>query len=326
MPKQTVSKIKFNRIFLVPIFIVLLGAGIFYFKKLSSTTKIMDNFPIMVINDGQNAVYQEVKVAKDKIEKEIVVSNLKGEDQKEVKIYEYIPKEVAEKVSELEFSVQPQIIENDPIVLWQVEPSGPKPVQINYTVKKRMEETQCLHPKYINEMQNVYKLDPFDFNDCSKYLHIKFLDAVYKNQKRREQEEKDKVQLIQPGEEQYKDIQKKAKETIKATKTKSTPSKISAKEAIAIVKKNSQYSVRYNTQPNLECKATFSNEDQGWRVICSGRNLIVNKSYLQEFYYEFYLVAKDGKTWKEKAVYEKTKDTITGQSFPVSGEPMWGVQ
>ncbi len=293
------------------IFLILGGAGFYFFQQKSSQTKILDNFPIMIINNGQAAIYQEVEVSRDGIKKEIVVSRVGEGEQKETKIYEYIPKEVAQKASEIEFSIQPQIIEDDPFVLWKVEPSISESVQLSYSVRVVKETTQCVEKGYIIDMKNVYKLDPYNFNDCYKYLHIKFLDAVYQNQKRREQEEKDKTQLIQPGEAKYQEIQQKAKKKIAgqvkptATPKSNSDSKISAEEAIAIVKKNygNDRSEKYHLgEYNLECKATFNQEDRGWRIICSRFNFVVDGSYLREFFYEFYLVSKDGKSWKNEGV------------------------
>lgn len=310
-------------ILLISVTLLLISALAIYYFFFQSQTKTLDNFPIMVIND-QTAVYQEVLVSKNKLEKNIIVSSFKNGNQQEVKIYEEIPKEIAEKASELEFSVQPQIIEEDPIILWDLgSPEANQPVKLTY--KKRMEETQCAKPKYVNEMQNIYKLDPFDFNDCSKYLHIKFLDAMYKNQKRREQEEKDKVQLIQPGEAKYSEIQQKAKKKIaEQAKPTTAPkvdnsSKMSAEEAIAAIKK-CQYS-EYQKW-GLDCKATYSPEDQGWRVICGRRNFKSN-NYTMNFHYEYYLV-KDGKC-KQLELYESVTD-YNGYTFPTTGKPMWGIQ
>lgn len=304
---------------LIVVLLTLALGGYFYFQK-PQQAKTLDDFPIMVINNGQTAVYQEVKVTKNKIEKEIVVSRLGNDDQKEIKIYEYIPKEVAQKASDLKFNVQPQILEDDPIVLWQVERSSPEPVRLNYSVKVAWETTQCIDKGYAADMKNVYKLDPYNFDDCYKYLHIKFLDAVYKNQQRREQEERDRVKLIQPGEKQYQEIQKKAKEVLKAAQVKPSGSKISAQEAISAIKK-CQFA-EYQKW-GLECKATFSQEDSGWRVICSRQNFKEN-NYTMNFHYEFYTV-KEGKSCKQVGLYESVTD-YNGYTFPTTGEPMWGVK
>lgn len=306
-----------------PLFLILavvlaiLSLGVYYFF-LKPQVKTLDDFPIMVINNGQTAVYQEVKVTKDKIEKEIVVSSLGNDNQKEIKIYEYIPKEVAQKASELKFNVQPQILEDDPIVLWKVDRSNPEPVQLGYSVKIAWETTQCIDKGYAADMKNVYKLDPYNFDDCYKYLHIKFLDAVYKNQKRREQEGKDQVKLIQPGEKQYQEIQKKAKELLKPVKPSN--SKISAQEAVLAIKK-CQFS-EYQKW-GLQCNATFAPEDPGWRVICGRRNFVQN-NYTFNWHYEFYKV-KDNKSCMQLGLYESNTDSL-GNTSPVIGAPMWGIK
>lgn len=324
-------------IFLILIAVLLISALGIYRFFLKPHAKILDDFPIMVINNGQTAVYQEVKVAKDRLEKQIIVSNLKQDNQKEVKIYENIPKEVAQKASEIEFSIQPRIIEDDPFVLWDVEgPEVNQPIQLTYTVKKKMEDTQCLNVKDINEMQNVYKLDPFDFNDCYKYLHIKFLNAVYQNQKRREQEEKDQVQLIQPGEKKYNEVQKKAKEIIKKKQVQPSPAKstkkISKEEAIEAVKK--QYPKPLSGEvkakwPPAACSqndATYFESEQKWHVICIRPRHEIGgfDSAVCEAEWFFFTVDNSGKAIEE-GWYDKCKLDKDG-SLSIYGKPMWGIQ
>ncbi|MBN2567179.1 hypothetical protein JXB02_03800 [Candidatus Woesearchaeota archaeon] len=55
-----------------------------------------------------------------------------------VTILEDIPKEVAESADELVFSVQPIVIEADPLIMWQFERLE-APVELSYTVKKELE-------------------------------------------------------------------------------------------------------------------------------------------------------------------------------------------
>jgi len=74
-------------IFLVLTAVLLVSALAIYYFFLKPQVKTLDNFPIMVINNGQTAVYQEVKVAKDRLEKEIIVSNLGNNNLKGVKFY-----------------------------------------------------------------------------------------------------------------------------------------------------------------------------------------------------------------------------------------------
>lgn len=320
-------------VFFISLAVLLISALAVYYFFLRPQVKTLDDFPIMVINDGQTAVYQEVKVTKDRLEKQIVVSNLGQDSQKEVKIYEYIPKEVAQKASELKFSVQPQILEDDPIVLWQVEPSISQPVQLSYSVKVAWETTQCIDRGYAADMKNVYKLDPYNFDDCYKYLHIKFLDAVYKNQKRREQEEKDQVKLIQPGEKQYKDIQAKSKEVLKATQVKPSTSKISAEKAVEIVKNQYPKPLMGHEDigwPAATCSlgdAIFMEAEQRWRVVCiRGQHEVgdIAHNAICEHQWFYFTVDGSGKA-TEEGWYTKCKLKKDG-SISTYGKPLWGIQ
>lgn len=309
-------------IFLVLTAVLLVSALAIYYFFLKPQVKTLDNFPIMVINNGQTAVYQEVKVAKDRLEKEIIVSNLGNNNQKGVKIYEYIPKEVAQKASDIEFSVQPKILEDDPFVLWDVGgPEQGQPVQLNYTVKKRMEETQCLDKKYFNDMQNVYKLDPFDFNDCYKYLHIKFLEAMAKNQKRREQEEQDKVQLIQPGETQYQKIQKAAKAAVAEEEKKTLRTGCNGSKEDMIGKIRQSYS-EVNSSPTYgntaaECEGTCNKSGKRWEIVCS-RNAFKTQAFDYESWFTFYVGDSNGQV-RKIGNYGK----LNGKTY---GRPQFGVR
>lgn len=347
------KKLPVKIISIVFFLIILCGIGYYFYQQKSSQVKTYDNFPIWLLRDGKVAVYQEVSISPNKYERKVVVNNLSEEDQKNVAVYVEIPKEIAPKASELTFNSEVEIIKEDPVVLWSVNKSGegsemswtdtalflPRAAGLVLTWSRNIAMNNLTDVCKTSTAKdwiehNTWQQDKTSFLACGDY--IEHMEKVIQERTAKDWQNKmdeNKItKSLESSDAEYKQIQQKAKEKIaEQAKPTATPkansgSKISAEEAIAIVKKNSLYSSRYNTQPNLECKATFSQEDNGWRVICSGRNLVVNKFYLQEFYYEFFLVSKDGKAWKEKAVYEKTKDTITGQSFPASGKPMWGVK
>lgn len=111
---------KFKIIVLAILLVVLLTGGYLLYREKFSSTRILDKFPVMLINNGKTAVYYQMKVAKSSMTNQIVVSNLSGEKQEGTKIYEDIPKEIAQSASELDFKPKPTVLEDDPIILWDL--------------------------------------------------------------------------------------------------------------------------------------------------------------------------------------------------------------
>ncbi len=123
---------------LVGVLILVLGViGYFWFSnKLVSKPTVMDDLPIWLLRDGKVAVYREMEIGNGSVTANVVVSNLGNEDQSNVQIYETIPKEIAQSASTLEFSSEPEIIEDDPIILWDVgNVPRSEPVTIGFSVR-----------------------------------------------------------------------------------------------------------------------------------------------------------------------------------------------
>jgi|TARA_Y100000031_G_scaffold153457_1_gene198723 hypothetical protein len=80
----------------------------------------LDNLNVWLIKDGKVTVTRELNVYKDGIGTKIIAANLDENDRKDITIYESIPKEIAQNVSELEFSHPVEIIEEDPLILWNL--------------------------------------------------------------------------------------------------------------------------------------------------------------------------------------------------------------
>lgn len=306
----------------VVVVLLLAGGGYFYFGQYfgqQSPVKTLDQFPIMLISNGQTAVYQEVRVSSDKIEKEIVVSNLSG-DSKDIKIYEVIPKEIAEKASDLEFSVKPTIIEDDPIILWDI-PSMHEQTPSRFTYKapitlgisksgtSKIKPFCTQKPEIVQAMKRL-KYDPEDWDDCDFYVSTLYKAAVDKNKQLREEKEKDQVQIIQPGEAKYTEIQQKAKEVISPGKLNA---KISNDEAMIKVRAD------YDETANMECAASWNNQGQYYQVVCNRQNYSPYAGKTVEFNYTFYTVSKDGKANKIGNYYKESGKASLGK-------PMWGVK
>ena len=84
----------------------------------ATETATIDDLPIWVLDNGAT-VYRELEFDGKKLTRNIVIQNLDGVTDS-AKIYETIPKEIAASAKDLQFNVEPQVIEDDPVVLWSV--------------------------------------------------------------------------------------------------------------------------------------------------------------------------------------------------------------
>ncbi|NQU83389.1 MAG: hypothetical protein HQ536_01630 [Parcubacteria group bacterium] len=90
-------------------------------KEAGTPIATLDNLSVWKIKDGRVTVARELNIYKDGIGTKIMVANTDKTEKKNVKIYESIPKEIAKNVSELEFSHPVEIIEDDPLILWNLD-------------------------------------------------------------------------------------------------------------------------------------------------------------------------------------------------------------
>lgn len=331
-----------------PIFLAILvvlalatGGCFYFFPQKNLQEKTIDNFPVMLINNCKTAVYRELRVSKNSIENQIVVSGLTDEDQSATKIYEFIPKEVAQKASDLEFSVQPQILEDDPLIMWHLGPlDGKKPKKIQYTVKRPPEMTQCVEKGYVADVAK-YGLNPLNFDDCYKYFGIKFEEAVEKNKKLREEREKDQVRLVKSDESRYREIQKTAKEVIQKDSNGKTQEqelyarpKMTNEEAVIAVK-NSRFGeqLKFGEQNGgkpVECTASWNAQKGYYQVVCIQEDFYYAQWNYYYFMYNFFTVSSKrevqlvGDYVKKR---ESSTHTVAGWSEDrYFGKPMWGVK
>jgi hypothetical protein len=123
--------------------VVLLLAGVLVFivpllvKKTKDKPAVThDDYPIFLLRDGDVSVYREMNVYEDHIEKRIIVANLGNEKQEDLKIYEAIPKEIAYTAGNLTFSEEPVVIEDDPVVRWDIDTlyASGEPVEFTWKV------------------------------------------------------------------------------------------------------------------------------------------------------------------------------------------------
>ena len=222
----------------VPIVIAVLAA--FYFISIfqgDQAVAVIDDFPIWILRDGDIAIYREMNFSEDSMEKQIVVVNLSNENQEGFQIYERIPKEFAENASDLEFSIQPTIIEDDPLIMWDLGPivEKEKPPIIYYETpvsresiidmfgRCRIQDSEMdiiekfeKEEKVAQEISDVWSIDISEVRIlCLRYWKNKH-EWAQKQVREELQAKKEKVtQVIEPGSEEFAGIQKKAKEVIK---------------------------------------------------------------------------------------------------------------
>lgn len=113
-------KINFNKkVFIVGgviLMIVAIALGWYLYQKKNNQIAIIDDLPIWELNNG-TTVYREMEFDGKKLTVSIVVQG--PEDMVEgTKIYEVIPKEIAASAKDLKFNVEPEVVEDDPVVLW----------------------------------------------------------------------------------------------------------------------------------------------------------------------------------------------------------------
>lgn len=316
----------------VVLVILAIGGGYFLYRRSASPVKVLDQFPIMLINDGKTAVYRQIKMSKDAVTSEIVISNT-TEEKQATKIYEVIPKEVAEKASDLEYSLKPTVIEEDPIILWDLGPLEPEePVKIEYSFKKRMEDTLCVEKNYFSEMEKL-GLNAFYFDDCTKFIEMRYQEAVERNRKLREQELNDKVRLVNPNDAEYQEIQKAAKATIglsaKEQKTTRKGCQGSKEEVIAKIRQEYNEVNVLGTYGGIsaECDGVC-NKDQGrWQIVCSRPSF--KTQYTEwESWFTFYVGDPDGKV-RKVGNYGKKRDydviNKVWKDWETYGQPQFGV-
>jgi len=347
-----------NKIILIAAFLLLVIFVVgFLFLKGKNITEaeeiILDEYPIWLMREGKVAVYREMIISKDKLEKTIVIKNLTDEKQEGIKIYEIIPKEIAASASELNFSIQPDIIEDDPVVLWNI--GRPKGVVTSEEKQKSgMEEVSSiwggLGRLVIGITRNVgiaYLTDTCEgkaaqqhidsylaekgsgfgwLDGCANYIHDLEKKAVEKtsDEWQNKMEENAVYKSLEPGTDEYQRIKSK----IKQSKQVSEPSsKISREEALAIVEEEFADALK-GLGPDSDfkdatCQVSYDNSENRWHVVCQRPPYEFGYSDdVCDFHYHFYSVSNDGQTKKE-GWYANRRHPDGSEE--IMGEPKWGI-
>jgi hypothetical protein len=219
-------KLNNKKIIIFGAIIILLVAVYFISFKSGDSRKVaatFDDFPIWLMRDGKVAVYRELDFYNDSLEKQIVVVNLGKENQTNLKIYESISKNIAQSVSELEFNVQPEIIQDDPVVAWNIE-TNKAGERILFTLGKKINLSKvsdaCKEEGVIQKMINL-SLKPESFDDCMQYWRIveeeaqRQVEQDLKKQREGELLKKtEEIRVIEPEDSEYQAIQKEAKKAL----------------------------------------------------------------------------------------------------------------
>ena len=222
------------------VLIALIVCGLFYFKQKTSQKtepKTIDDLPVWLLRDGKVAVYREMEVGGDSVTANVVVSNLGNEDQNDVQIYETIPKEIAQSASTLEFSSEPEIIEDDPVVLWHVD-NVPRsePVTIGFSIKNDKDIVAMLEnckqegtgmekfekeQKAREEMAKEFNMDLKNVDvACLRYWQGRY-EWAQKQTEEKYQAQKEKIfKVLNVKDSEYKKIQTEAKKVISEVKKK----------------------------------------------------------------------------------------------------------
>jgi len=316
--------------------LVLIG-GIYIAMRSSSGGEetVIDDLPIWILRDGEVAVYQEVALSDNKFEKRVVVQNLGEKEQDDVEIYIAIPKEVAESASELTFSQDVTIVEDDPLVLWNIgDGSGfnvaspfisiAKSVYVNFATDICESEDAR---KYMEK--NAWRAEPGGYLACTHYM--------WELERRAQERTKDEWQVktdrdavtrvIEAEEAEYAAMQINAKKALGERQgkqaevgvkdsDKGSESKYSREEAVAMVKGHDQYAQK------ADCEATRDKERSVWRVICQEAGEVVG-DLNYNFRFTFIWVKESGEVQK-RGNYVKYTNTKTGEE-KILGKPMWGV-
>lgn len=238
MPALTIN-FNYKKIVIIGLIIIaLLGLAaffIYYYVFLPRSASlnevplaIDDQQPIWLLRDGQVSVFRQTEFYKDEVVSRVVIDNLGGQKQADVKVYEVIPKEIAQSASELEFSASVTVVEDDPIILWDLGDltSSQEPVELRYTHKERL--TVCgvwekIEPGFKEQMKKN-NLDPNSEEDCGNYAHRMVQANKAKRQQQQQaaqqkaaelQEKKEKItKVVQPGSNEYVKIAGEAKVAI----------------------------------------------------------------------------------------------------------------
>lgn len=147
LKKVSLCKLPFRAIIGFIALIALIAVGWKYRFSLpfagNRPLKTFNEYPIWMIASKNLAVYREMKIYPDRIEKQITFKKISPDTESSGGVvYEVIPKEVAAYASLVSFSVKPKIITEDPTVMYEASELEHEGVTASWTVP---------NPEYIEE-------------------------------------------------------------------------------------------------------------------------------------------------------------------------------
>lgn len=232
----------------IVIILALVGLGIYFWQKTRAKKIVINDLPIMVLAD-KTAVYREMTIdQKGNIEKTITLQNLGDQPADNLEIYEAIPKEIAPSAKDLTFSVQPQIIEDDPVVLWKTcgnssDPTacsnkGPGFFELGKNILKLARNaglnylTDTCNTKTAKDWIKTAGYKEGDFFGCDQY--IKYIERTIEERTTTEWQNKSAnsqvTRTIPAGSAEYKQIQNQVKK-ITTTAAKKTAAPTTSKKS-----------------------------------------------------------------------------------------------
>ncbi|MBU0569710.1 hypothetical protein KKB40_02930 [Patescibacteria group bacterium] len=341
-----------KKLLLVLVPLALVFVFVFFALRASKgNTIILNEFPIWILDNG-TTIYREMEVSPTKIKKTILV-DIPDDTEEKVQIYEAIPKDVAESASSLSFSVEPEIIEDDPLVLWNLDPEKKKKelswwetatflpkvgIFVAQTVGRAVvgEATGACDTQVAQEWmkKQSYSSEP-NFIDCSKYIeHINKEVQERETKEWQNKLENGKItKSIDPEDEEYEETRARLKQKSKTKTDQSTStSKISKEEAIVAVKEQYQKPLKGEGEwwPTATCEpenTEYIKSEKKWHVICiRPRHSFGDMAHaaICEGQWFFFTIDDNGKAnqegWYSKCTYDKDGSNAS------RGTPMWGVK
>jgi len=88
-----------KKLLLIPLVLIVVST-FFIITKARAQKQVIDDFPIWIL-EGDVAVYREMEISPGKVKKTVFLDVPEGE--KNIKIYEAIPKEITQSASSLKF-------------------------------------------------------------------------------------------------------------------------------------------------------------------------------------------------------------------------------
>lgn len=267
-------KIKLNRkniIFLVAILLVVLAALWWFLGRRNNQTATIDDLPVWELSDG-TTVYREMEIGKGSLTVSLVVQS-PASAKEGTKIYQTIPKEIAASAKDLKFSVEPEIVQDDPVVLWSTCKTNCPKEQGFLDMTKTLATgiAMTIRDVGLNYLTNTCSTEVAkkwikdagykegEFFGCSQYMrYLEKEVAMRQTAEWQNKLEQGKIKnTYEPTDSQYQTIQQSAKKQIQAqNKTTTTAAKKKNNATTTAAKKGD--SCQYCSQIKCrDCKSGF---------------------------------------------------------------------